>query len=437
MLMFFKQRLRHHAVFRVVSSRYPFESNKSEIGRIVVGVLGSILGFIVGAAYTVLLARILSPGSLGGFAALSGVFMTVTIASTAIQVTTSRSVAFSEISNTEQPRSTTWTVQVLCVGALASVIWSIASISFAELLNLTFLETVSIAPLFIIYPALAISLGKLHGSGRTTAWTLLGLLGSVSRLLFVGITALFTGSIFALNIALTSSFLVLLVVTAAFSRKTKTPPIRFGSRPFLVSLLTLGVFAVLSNIDIVLARMTLESTKSGQYAIISNFTKTCANLLGILGTLLFPKLAIVRRTSRSINSFVRQIILVATVFSILLALPIYYFGRLSIVPIFGSEYKSLLTHLGLASITFVPWTGVYVAVYCRLVESTWRLALLLITNTIISLFLIFYLVVDIQSMLLVYGLTGSFSLLTLLLVPTHNASGTPLPNRTALTNTFN
>lgn len=386
----------------------------------VIGLVGSSLGLVINFSYLVVVARSLDSSSVSGVAVLSGIILVLGISCTAIQVTTSRGVATTTEQHSIQEGGPTWTSRIMRVGAVSSLLWIIVSQFIADLLNLSYWEVSSVALFFVIYPLLAIELGKLHGSNRITAWVILGLLGAFLRLILGAATSVFVRTATAVSLAQSFAMSLLLVVTYRFSRRTKTPQLRFRSKSFLVSFACLGLFAALSNLDVILAKALLNSVDAAQYSIIATFSKSLVGVVGIIGMVIFPRLASVRRESGSINRTVRLTAIVTILITLLLAFPAATVASHAIVPVFGSTYEPTINHLGLAAAISVPWSGVYVATHSRLVESTWRLSAILLLGSTINLAMLVTLVTSIESLLIVQAVVGTVTLIVLIIVPTHS-----------------
>jgi len=383
------------------------------------GIAASLVGVLVNGTYTVLLARTLEPNILGGISSLFGMVATIGLVSSAVQVSTSRAIASPETPSNQRNQRWTWARQVVWVGTFGAILWLVVSIRLAPELKLRYMDVASIAPLFVLTSALAVELGKIHGSSRVVAWAVLGQVGSVLKLVFVGSAILVSKSVFSVTFGMTLAMSVTTLLTFSVSWKIETPTIRLLDKSFLVSCAGLGTYAALTNLDVFLARVLLDPHESGQYAVLSLFYKTVVVILGVVGLVIFPKLASLRALSESVNGKIRVATLGMTAIAFLVAYPLGLAGNRFVVPILGSDYEPASSQMILAAFVAIPWTGVYVAVYCRLVERTWRLSLVLLTSLTVATATSVLKVEMFQGLLIWYGFVGLVSLLLLIVVPTH------------------
>ena len=349
---------------------------------IAAGFIGSVVGVGVNGIFSIVLARTLDTDELGAVSALFGVISMVALACSAVQIATSRAVATNQNVSAVTEQKSTWTRQVLLLGMLGALLWPAISLQVARLLKLGYWEVASATPVFLLSAGLALEFGKIHGSNRIMAWMVLAQLGTVLKLLFVGFAILIQRSVLAVSIALTLSMAAILLSTFMVSRNIRTPPLHFLGKQFLVSFTSIGIFAILLNLDVIIARVVLEADESGQYAILSLFYKTIASILGVVGTVVFPRFASIRSTSGSVNARVRVVTLGMSVTALLLSYPIGFVGTHLIGTVVGPGYETATRSLMLAALVSIPWTGVQVAVQCRLVESTWRLTTVLSVSVI-------------------------------------------------------
>ena len=394
-------------------------SPKRVFGDIVAGLAGSLLGLVVNGGYSILLARSLRPETLGGYSSLSGIVSAVSLAFLAVQLSTSHEIATLQVPKTLRQESLNLGRHIFYVGLFSAIVWTFVSLFLASPLKLTFWETASIAPSFVIIAVLSVELGKIHGSGRIRVWTAISQSGLVLKLLTVASVMAFSRTLISINLALAVSLLLTLGISSLTTREIDTPALRLNGKQLGTSFTGLGSYALLANLDVVAARILLGASESGQYAIIALFYKTYAGIFGVIGVVLFPRLAATRSQADSINARVRWAILGAAAAALFCS---YIAARMSghfLVPVFGSAYEPVRTQLLLASFVAVPWTGVYVAVFCRLVEKTWRLSTLLLGSTVIGVALLLVFAGDTRTLLLCCGGVGVLVLLSLIIVPTH------------------
>ena len=246
--------------------------------------------------------RTLGSHDYGSLAALLGVLTVVLLPTGAIQLAVSREIARQDATGDREGANAfawaTFRLSLLATVPLLAVALLLV-VPVDALLDIGSTSTVAIAAsgLAIAF-ALPVALGVLQGQQRFSALAFLSVLPFALRLLvFVGLAALgfrLGGAVYA---AVAAG-----IFTAAVAATLIEQPLRRGARavrpalgPFLRYLgpVVLGLIgiAVLTNVDVVVAKARLAPDDAGDYAAASAFARVAFFLPATILAVVFPRTA--------------------------------------------------------------------------------------------------------------------------------------------------
>jgi O-antigen/teichoic acid export membrane protein len=328
------------------------------------GVVRSVVAFGLGfgvanllhTLFHIVLARILKPAEYSLLASLLAVVLIFTVPIFALQATVAREIATQVLDHGERAGGlvlreiarwlTHWTLIVLVLGAVLSLPLALVFDVHRPL--------PAIATAFVLLATVPIPVawGGLQGTGRFLglgaaqagfavlkfgAGVTLGLLHTGSAGVMFGVGA-------ASAVALAVAFIPLRPLWNS-ARDLRHRPMNVVGRIASIALVKLGLFAVLTNMDLLVARMAFPPTKAGAYAATSVAAKTLLLIPLTVTTVLLPHVATLRDRRQERDHLVAALLAVGAL------------GVLTTAVMFAWPHALLEVAFGDRYLAAVPWLG--------------------------------------------------------------------------------
>lgn len=335
----------------------------------------TLVANVLAYALFLVLNRTLPPADLGAVAALLNLTVISGVLALALQLVAARKVATAARPGHDDPVGTEGAALAtgLLLGLAVSAVVLLASPLVADAFDLggvlpAVLVGLTVLPTYLTYAAQGALLGRerfgvlglvfvVVAAGRFAA-------GAGAALAGLGVTGVLALTALA---AWLSAALALGLVPAgvrAARRHLRTTWVR----SVLQSATATSALLVVSNMDLPLARTFLPPAESGEYAVLSVFTKAAYWGPAFLATLFYPRMA--RATSRRSATWAvgstAAIALLGVLVAALLAEPL-------VVVVGGPAYAHLASLVPLFTATGATWSVAQVLVYWRLSRGDHRL----------------------------------------------------------------
>lgn len=311
----------------------------------------TLLASAINYGSSVVFSRILTPASFGDFTALLALAVVLAVPTAAGQtVIAARVAAHVAAGRHEQMRYLTRhaLAHVTVLGLAAATIYVLLIPVIAQVLNLqTIGPAIALSPLIGLAFVQPIVLGLLQGMDRYLAFGGMLLTLAVLRTLVGVPAALVTGGAggaiagqalamlagLALGAWLLRGSLIRRGTGAATSGLRRKPNVRTvsASAAFVA-------FAVLSNVDVLLAKLFLNPTDVGLYAALLTLGKFVTFLPASIAVVMVPSAARARDSAGATNRVLRISALLVAGSTLMAALPAALAPDLTIRLLFGTEY---------------------------------------------------------------------------------------------------
>jgi O-antigen/teichoic acid export membrane protein len=302
-------------------------------------------------AYSLIMGRQLGPSVFGGFTALLGVLMIISVASQSVQTVVARYTAglrqeHGDGAVSAFARRLVGRLTVLGIASFA--VWIPLAVLVGSVLNIE--ETVPVVvtgSALILAFTLPVVWGALQGEQRFGQLGLNMIVLSVGRLVIgvalVAAGAELTGAIGALTLATAIAFLLsypaLLRAGGPAPEGKIGPPAREMVRFGLPALTGLAAWTLLTNLDVVIVKALAESEEAGYYGAAATLGKMALFLPLAFGLVIFPKAAarhVAGIDSRLLMQRTGQLLLVI---SVVFVVAMVFAGDLAIRLMFGEEFE--------------------------------------------------------------------------------------------------
>jgi O-antigen/teichoic acid export membrane protein len=302
-------------------------------------------------AYSLIMGRQLGPSVFGGFTALLGVLMIISVASQSVQTVVARYTAglrqeHGDGAVSAFARRLVGRLTVLGIASFA--VWIPLAVLVGSVLNIE--ETVPVVvtgSALILAFTLPVVWGALQGEQRFGQLGLNMIVLSVGRLVIgvalVAAGAELTGAIGALTLATAIAFLLsypaLLRAGGPAPEGKIGPPAREMVRFGLPALTGLAAWTLLTNLDVVIVKALAESEEAGYYGAAATLGKMALFLPLAFGLVIFPKAAarhVAGIDSRLLMQRTGQLLLVI---SVVFVVAMAFAGDLAIRLMFGEEFE--------------------------------------------------------------------------------------------------
>jgi glycosyltransferase involved in cell wall biosynthesis/O-antigen/teichoic acid export membrane protein len=252
----------------------------------------------IGVVFAVTFARLLGATDYGSLAALLSAFIILAIPGSALQVATAREMTVSGLGS-RVVRGWTRSLAAACVGLAA--LGAVLREPLAAVLGVeeTWAAAV-LAPTLGLWLLVSVQRGALQGLGahRQVGWSIMaegtGRLGLAVALVLAGagLTGAFVAAPLSLLLVSAGLAVVLARVDATAAQRAVAAPARrlrelLGEARLPVVALTL--LALLSNLDVILARHTVDGPDAGSYAAAALAAKTLVWVAIGVGLYLLPE----------------------------------------------------------------------------------------------------------------------------------------------------
>ncbi len=262
--------------------------SRAAIGYGLASATANAMGYVV----TVLLVRALSPEEFGAIGALFAVGIIGTIPATAIQLSMAKQAVLAHQQGTAIPGSVA-ARHGLVVGLGLAVCFGVAALPLSHYLHLDRPELVLVVGITLVPMLVSSSLqGVMLGTRRFNALSASTLAIGATRVAAVPVGlaagAGVMGVLVAIAAAASLSALVTLWLTA--SRGAGSVSLRSLVTGASHGTVTLTAYFLVTNVDIPVARHTLDPADSGAYVLGSLFTKICLWGPQFVSVVAFPRM---------------------------------------------------------------------------------------------------------------------------------------------------
>jgi O-antigen/teichoic acid export membrane protein len=312
----------------------------------------TLLASMTNYGSNLIFSRILAPASYGDLTALLALLVVLTIPTGAAQTVIAERVASYRATGRFDRipyliRYATGHVSVIAVAV--GVVYTLAIPFVVNVLDLQAPgPAIALAPLVILTFLLPVALGTLQGMDRYLAYGSMLLAIALSRVAFgvpwaasasggsggaiagqaLGVGAVLVGAAWLLR-----SNLIGRGTGAATSGLRR----RLDVRAVTASLAFIA-FAVLSNLDILMAKLFLSSHDVGLYAALSTIGKVVMFLPGAVAVVMVPNAARARHSSRDAGKVLRIAAMLVVVTTVVAAVPAALRPSLVVRTMFGADY---------------------------------------------------------------------------------------------------
>lgn len=296
-------------------------------------------------------SRLLSPAEFGDFTAVLAFAVIAAVPTAAAQTIIAERVARSVAEGrVEQVR---WLIRhalghVVAVAAMVGLLYALALPLVIELLEIRAPgPAIALLPLLILTFISPVALGALQGMDRFIAFGLMILAIAVSRIAFGAPWAASGGGSGGAIGGQAIGLLVVLIGAAWLLRDQLMPRgsgaatsgLRRKPTPAALSASAAFVaFAVISNLDILLAKFFLSSHEVGLYAALATVSKVVIFLPGAVAVVMVPNAARARHSPEESRRVLRIAALLVVVTTLVAAVPAALAPELVVRLMFGSEY---------------------------------------------------------------------------------------------------
>jgi O-antigen/teichoic acid export membrane protein len=315
-------------------------------------VMLTLLASATNYASNLIFSRVLTPASYGDLTALLALLVVITVPTGAAQTVIAERVA-GHLARGRLDRVRYLIRHAIAhVSVVAIVVGVLYTLSIPLVVKVLDLQAsspaIALAPLVTLSFLLPVVLGTLQGMDRYFAFGTMLLAIALSRIVF-GVPWALTPS-GGSGGAIAGQALGVAVVLAGAAWLLRGDLIRRGTgaatsglrrrldvRAVSASLAFVG-FAVISNLDILLAKLFLSSHDVGLYAALSTIGKLVLFLPAAVAVVMVPNAARVRHSSREAGRVLRIAAMLVVVTTVLAAVPAALQPNLVIRAMFGSNY---------------------------------------------------------------------------------------------------
>ncbi|MDQ4040478.1 MAG: oligosaccharide flippase family protein [Actinomycetota bacterium] len=307
----------------------------------------------VNYASNIVFSRVLTPASFGDLTALLALTVVAAVPSGAAQTVMADRIAAHMASG--QPMKAAYlirhaTAHLMVYVAILGCVYLISTPFLDDALNLQSANTlIALTPMLLLSFFTPLAFGILQGLERFVALGLVMLWIAVSRIAFGVPWALsdFGGGPGGALLGMAIGNLLALIATGwvireyLLRRGTGAATAGLRRRLDTVALSAGGAFvgfAILSNFDVVLAKITLDPAESGNYAALATIGKIIFFLPGAVALLMVPRAARARVKHGSATRVLRLAALAVTAATLALTVPAAIAPEFVVRTMFGGEY---------------------------------------------------------------------------------------------------
>jgi O-antigen/teichoic acid export membrane protein len=311
----------------------------------------ALLASITNYASNLIFSRVLTPASYGDLTALLALLVVLTIPTGAAQTVIAERVASNRASGRfdRVPYLIRYALgHVTVVAIFVGIAYTLAIPLIVDVLDLQAPgPAIALAPLVVLSFLLPVALGTLQGMDRYLAYGLMLVAIAASRIAFgvpwagagggsggalagqaLGVGAVLVGAAWLLRSNLIGRG------TGAATRGLRR---RLDVRAVTASLAFIA-FAVISNLDILLAKLFLPSDEVGLYAALSTIGKLVMFLPGAIAVVMVPNAARARHSSRDAGRVLRIAAMLVVITTVMAAVPAALRPSFVVRTMFGADY---------------------------------------------------------------------------------------------------
>ncbi len=316
-------------------------------------VMLTLVGSAVNYSSNLVFSRLLKPASYGDLTALLALLVVITIPTGAAQTVIAERVAsyrakgrFDRVGYLIRYAFAHVTVIAIAVG----VLYTLSIPLIVDLLDLQATgPAIALAPLVMLTFLLPVAMGTLQGMDRYLAYGSMLLAIAVSRVAFGvpwalspagGSGGALAGQALGVGVVLVCACWLLrgdLIIRRGTGAATSGLRRKPDARAVSASLAFIA-FAVISNLDILMAKLFLPSKEVGLYAALSTIGKVVMFLPGAVAVVMVPNAARARHSSRDAGRVLRIAAMLVVVTTVIAAVPAALQPELVIRTMFGADY---------------------------------------------------------------------------------------------------
>lgn len=297
-------------------------------------------------------SRLLEPASYGDLTALLALLVVITVPTAAAQTVLAERVA-SHLAAGRLDRVRYLLrhaiAHVAVVALVAGFIYTLSIPLVVDLLDLQAAgPAIALAPLVIVTFLLPVAMGTLQGMDRYLAFGVMLLAIAASRIAFGVPWAAFAeggsgGAIAgqALGVGIVLLGAAWLLRDELIGRGTGAATSGLRRRPDVRTMsagLAFVAFAVISNLDVLLAKLYLPSEEVGLYAALSTVGKVVMFLPGAIAVVMVPNAARARHTRNDTGRVLRVAGMLVALTTVVAAIPAVVAPELVVRTMFGADY---------------------------------------------------------------------------------------------------
>jgi len=306
---------------------------------------------VVNYASNLIFSRLLNPAEFGDLTAVLAFAVLAGVPTAAAQTMIAERVARHAAQN--QLDEMRWFVRhavgrVVTAAAMVGVLYALALPLVIDLLEMRAPgPAIALLPLIVLTFILPVALGVLQGLDRFIAFGLMALAIALSRIVF-GVPWAATGGGSGGAVGGQALGLLVVLIAAAWILRDQIAPRGSGAatsglkqRPGSAALSASAAFiafAVISNLDILLAKLFLDSHETGLYAALVTIEKIVIFLPGAVAIVMVPNAARARHSPEASRRVLRLAALLVLAATLLAAIPSALAPESLVRVMFGSEY---------------------------------------------------------------------------------------------------
>ncbi len=312
----------------------------------------TLLASVTNYGSNLIFSRVLSPASFGDLTALLALLVVITVPTGAAQTVIAERIATHMADG--RPDRVRYLIRhaIAHVAIIAAIVGALYTLTIPMVVDVLDLQSagpaIALAPLVVVGFMLPVAMGALQGMDRYLAYGLMLLAIAVSRIAFgvpwaatpaggsggalagqaLGIAVVLVGAAWLLR-----GYLIGRGTGAATTGLRRLPNVRA-----VTASLAFIAFAVLSNLDVLLAKLFLSSHEVGIYAALSTIGKVVMFLPAAIAVVMVPNAARTRHTSRETGRVLRIAGLLVAITTVVAALPAIVAPESVVRLMFGSKY---------------------------------------------------------------------------------------------------
>ncbi|HXK34995.1 MAG TPA: oligosaccharide flippase family protein [Candidatus Paceibacterota bacterium] len=313
---------------------------------------GALVASGVNYVFALIMGRLLGPGKFGEIVTLFGLLIIFGVPATALTMFVSKHVPASGFASKSLFRLLTKIALISGLGLVAIFWFFIPRLSV--FLNI---EPIILFIFSLIIPisfVSSVSIGVLQGLKNFFSYSLQGVITAASKLILAVVFVLFGFLVPGVMLALFFSYLISYFYTlrqikpSLQKENDKSLNLRPLARDFVFILFVNLLLAILSNIDVILAKHYLSPSAAGEYAALSTIGKILLYGTSAFVAVMFPLVAEAKtQNSGREHKIISRSLPVIFLISFLVVLFFSFFPQLTVKIFFGAKYLAIAPFLPL------------------------------------------------------------------------------------------